>query len=175
MSHYRSIGLLAVLLIMIAGCASASTTTLEPCTASPPVAGAPRVLLIAREHSLSMERMLSREIGVMECMLKTAGLNVEVASASGKPIVGGAITLTPDLKLSDANVDDYAGVILPCMAVGVAYDSVSIPPESIEIVQQAVTQGKTRGCSRQRGAHLVRSGCFGRKAICHRSGQTGSH
>lgn len=175
MSHYRSLGWLAILLLFIVGCTPAPAATPVPCPAPPPAAGAPKVLLIAREHSLSMERTLSSEVGVMECQLQAAGLNVEVASATGKPIVGGAITLVPDVKLSDVNMVDYAGIILPCMAVGVAFDSVSIPPAVCRDRAAGSDAGQARCRSRQRGAHSVRSGCIGRKAICHRSGQKGSY
>ena len=61
--------------------------------------------------------MLTKEVGVMVDMLEKAGYKVVVASASGQPITGGATTLKPDLKLADVNVDDYAGIVLPCMAV----------------------------------------------------------
>ncbi len=99
-----------------------------------------QVLLIAQEQSYDMEFMLTKEVGVMVTMLEKAGFKVVVASASGQPIVGGIRTLWPDLKLADVKADDYVGFILPCMAVKL--DPPKPPPEALEVVREAVAQGK---------------------------------
>jgi len=98
------------------------------------------LVLLWVESSQAMELMLTKEVGVMVSMLEKAGYKVVVASASGNPLVGGATTLKPDLKLADVKVDDYAGLILPCLAPTMA--GTVIPPEAAEIVRKAVTLGK---------------------------------
>jgi len=49
--------------------------------------------------------------------------------------------LKPDMKLSEVKVDDYAGVILPCQAVGL-FPGPPISPFAVSIVRQAVAKGK---------------------------------
>ncbi len=95
-----------------------------------------KVLLIAKEASNVMEFMLTQEVGVMMSMLEKAGLKVVVASPSGQPITGGTTTLKPDMKLGDVKVEDYAGFIIPCMAIE------NGPPEAVEIVRKAASLGK---------------------------------
>jgi putative intracellular protease/amidase len=89
-----------------------------------------------------MELMLTEEVGVMVGLLEEAGAKVVVASLSGKPIRGDPTTLAPDLKLSDVSLDDYAGVVIPCMAAGFGGDPGTLPPEALKIVKEAVAQGK---------------------------------
>lgn len=100
------------------------------------------LVLITVETSNDMELMLTKEVGVMVSMLEKAGYKTVVASPSGQPLVGGATTLKPDLKLADVKVDDYAGFILPCLSPGTAVGFGPKPPEAIEIVKKAVAQGK---------------------------------
>lgn len=138
----RLVAFLTVLLLASMGYAPAATLTPQPCAATPPAPGGPQVLLIARETSQDMELMLNKEVGAMICMLEKTGLNVKVASESGKPIAGGATTLTPDLKLAEVRVEDYVGVIVPCMAAGLEASSVRLPVGAVEIVKKAATQGK---------------------------------
>ncbi|MCX6031361.1 MAG: DJ-1/PfpI family protein [Chloroflexi bacterium] len=112
----------------------------SPTTAGPAKTGGKPVLLVAQEKSDDMELMLTKEVGVMVSMLEKAGYKVVVASASGQPITGGAATLKPALKLADVKVDDYAGVMLPCM--GVPMDPPKPPPEAVRIAKEAVAAGK---------------------------------
>ncbi len=99
-----------------------------------------RVLLIAKEDSSAdLELMLIKEIGVMTDMLKEAGFEVVTASPSGEPLVAGQITVTPDLKYADVEVAEYAGVIMPCVAVG--FD-VPLQPELGAIIEEAIAEGK---------------------------------
>ena len=78
-----------------------------------------KVLLIPREGegSGNLDLMLTKEVGVMIDILQKAGFKVVVANASGQSIEGLIRKLKPDLKLSEVRIDDYAGFILPCMAV----------------------------------------------------------
>jgi putative intracellular protease/amidase len=113
--------------------------------ATPTAAGATKpagrqvLLVVGLEQSDDMELMLTKEVAVMVSMLEKAGYEVVVASASGEPITGGTTTLTPDLKLADVKVDDYAGFMFPCLAV-----DMDLPPpaEAVRIATEAVAQGK---------------------------------
>jgi putative intracellular protease/amidase len=101
-----------------------------------------KVLLIPREgQSGNLEVMLKKEVGVMTDMLQKAGFKVVVANASGEPIEGIIKKLKPDLKLSEVKVDDYAGFILPCMAVGL-FPGPPVSPAAVSIVKQAIAKGK---------------------------------
>ena len=102
----------------------------------------PKVLLIPREgNSGNLELMLTKEVGVMVAMLEKAGFEVVVATALGVSIAARTTTLRPDLKLADVKVDDYAGFIQACMAVGIAHAPPQ-PPEAVAIVKQAAAQEK---------------------------------
>ncbi|MBI5302037.1 MAG: DJ-1/PfpI family protein [Chloroflexi bacterium] len=98
------------------------------------------LLILASEKSEDMELVLTKEVGVMVSTLEKASYKVVVASASGQPLVGSATTLKPDLKLADVQVDDYAGVIVPCLAP--ISSEFKVPPDAAEIVKKAVAQGK---------------------------------
>ena len=101
-----------------------------------------RVLLIPREgESSNLDFMLAKEVGVMTDLLQKAGFKVVVANVSGQPIEGIVRKLKPDLKLSEVKVNEYAGFILPCMAVGLS-PSQPISPVAVSIVKQAVAKGK---------------------------------
>ena len=104
--------------------------------------GISQVLLIPREgQSGNLDAMLKKEVGVMTDMLQKAGFKVVVANVSGQPIEGILNKLKPDLKLSEVKVDDYAGFILPCMAVGM-FPGPPISPAAVSIVKQAIAKGK---------------------------------
>jgi len=114
---------------------------------------APKVLMIPREgFSEDIDLMLTKEIGVMTSMLKDAGFEVVVATRSGSPIIGSKSTLKPDKRLDQVNLNDYAGVVLACMAVG-SIPGPPIAPEAIAIVQQAVAAGKP--VTAQMGAVII--------------------
>jgi putative intracellular protease/amidase len=103
-----------------------------------------QVLLIPREGQQIPDQfslMLKREVGVMTEMLQKAGYKVVVATTSGQPVEGILNKLNPDLKLSEVKVDDYAGFILPCMAVGL-FPGPPVSPITVSIVKQALAQGK---------------------------------
>ncbi len=102
----------------------------------------PKVLLFIRKGtSEGVEFMLKEEVGVMTSMLQEAGFEVIVATASGEPIKAQTTKLIPDLKLADVKVNDYVGIIMPCMAKG-AVPSWHASPEEISLVKEAVAQGK---------------------------------
>ena len=98
-----------------------------------------KVLLILREGAFDLELMLTKEAGVMTSMLEDAGFEVTVASVSGQPFVGRTTTVKPDLKLADVKVSDYAGFIILCMSINIF---LPVPGEAVEIVKQAMADGK---------------------------------
>ncbi len=74
-----------------------------------------------------------------------------MATASGEPIKAQTRELIPDLKLADVKVNDYVGIIMPCMAKGYVWSHAS--PEEILLVKEAVAQGKP--IAAQRGAIII--------------------
>lgn len=77
----------------------------------------PKILiLIAREGSERIDLVLTKEVGVMTQMITNAGFLVETASVSGDPLIGSKVSLRIDRKLDDLRLEDYSGVIIPCLA-----------------------------------------------------------
>src|SRR4030042_1204812 len=95
-----------------------------------------KVLLFIKDGSPQLEYMLTNEVGIMSEILKVAGFNVTIATLSGDILKTSSVTMTPDIKLSDVNIDDYAGFIFPCMVV----DSVS--PEVISFLKKIAEKDK---------------------------------
>lgn len=100
-----------------------------------------KVLMIVKGDSEEAELMLTKEVGVMTDMLEQAGFEVEVATASGQPMVAGAATLQSDVKLEDVKMADYSGLIIPCMGVGLE-EPAHEAPKAAAIVKDAVAAGK---------------------------------
>jgi putative intracellular protease/amidase len=106
--------------------------------------GAKKVLMIPREgYSADLDLMIKMEVGVMQLLLKNAGLGVDVATTSGLAIVGPNEKMTDIKQLRNIKVGDYAGVIIPCMAVGGAGQPYpAVAPEVMAIVKKALSDGK---------------------------------
>jgi protein deglycase len=100
------------------------------------VKSAPKVLLIIKEGSLQLEYMLTHEVGKMTEIIKQSGFEVVIATISGDTLKAGSVTIKPDLKLEEVNIDEYAGFILPCMVVDLA------SPEMITFVKAVADKGK---------------------------------
>ena len=114
----------------------------------------PKVLLFIRKGiCYDIELMLTQEVGVMTSMLEEAGFEVIVATASGEPIKTQTTKLIPDLELADIKVNDYVGIIMPCMAKGDMFLGWHASPEEILLVKEAVAQGKP--VAAQRGAIVI--------------------
>ena len=113
-----------------------------------------RVLLFIRHGgSADIEYMVQQEVGVMMRMLEEAGFKVIVATDSGEPIkdlITKSKLLKPDLKLADVRINDYVGIIMPCMAKGTWGHA---DPEEIVLVKEAVPQGIP--IAAQRGAIII--------------------
>jgi putative intracellular protease/amidase len=104
--------------------------------------GRPKVLLIPREgYSSDIELMLNKEVRVMSRMIRMAGYKVEVATASGMTIVSPGMDLKPDMRLDKVKKEEYAGFIMPCMAVG-GIPGPPVAPEAVAIAKYAAAEGK---------------------------------
>jgi putative intracellular protease/amidase len=99
---------------------------------------ATKVLLYIQDGSMGLEYMLIHEVGKMKQILKQAGFEVTIATMSGEIIKTDSVTVKPDLKLSEVNIDNYEGFIIPCMAVG---DTV-VTSEEINFVKKVVNEDK---------------------------------
>jgi putative intracellular protease/amidase len=114
-----------------------------------------RVLMVVKDGpSLDLELMLTEEVGVMRNMLEATGSQVVVASPSGEPLVAGEVTLIPDIRLADAEMVDYVGIILPCMAV----DEEPSLPAVEALVREAVVAGKPVAAQTGSVVTLARAG-----------------
>jgi putative intracellular protease/amidase len=104
----------------------------------------PKVLLFMRnaKSSEDLEYMLKKEVGVMKDTLERSGYKVVVATLNGSSVTAGSTTVKTDLKLTEANVADYAGFILPCLAVPSYPAPPDVSPEAIALVKAAISAGK---------------------------------
>ena len=117
-----------------------------------------KVLMIPREgYSNDLDLMLKMEIGVMTILLKRAGFQVDVATTSGQPIIGQTEKNEKVLRLVDIKLDDYVGVIMPCMSVG-QFPGPPVSPEAVAIVKKAATEGKPVAASLWSGIILAEAG-----------------
>ena len=103
---------------------------------------AKKVLMIPREgYSGDLDLMLKMEVGVMNLLLKRAGFQVDIATTSGFPILGSTEKIAKLSRLVDIKLDDYVGVIMPCMGVG-AFPGPPVSQEAVAIVKKALADGK---------------------------------
>jgi putative intracellular protease/amidase len=129
MNSYRKFLIFVLLLIML----------LAACTPATLIPPKNQVLIILPEQSEDMDYMLTNEVGVMMDMLTKAGFKVVTASDSGQPLGSGNTALKPDLKIADVKVENYVGLIDPCLARPL---EVASSPETLAIIKDAVAQGK---------------------------------
>lgn len=116
---------------------------------------APTVLVFVRDGSRDLELMLTKEVGVMQAMLESAGFAVDVATATGQPMVADTVTLTPTVALKDVEISAYAGVVLPCMAPAPGF---TLPDEVDALMRQAVSLGLPIAASRGSVVTLATAG-----------------
>ncbi len=101
-----------------------------------------KVLMITREgYSTDLDLMIKMEVGVMNILLKRAGFEVDIASTSGQPILGPTQKIEKVMRLSEINLDNYVGVIMPCMAVGM-FPGPPVSPQTVALVKKALAEGK---------------------------------
>ena len=105
--------------------------------ARPAATAAHKILMFIRDDpSPQLEYMLIHEVSAMRGILKESGFEVALATISGAAIQADWITVTPDLKLSDVKIDDYAGFVLPCTATD------TMPAQAVSFVQSIVSRRK---------------------------------
>jgi putative intracellular protease/amidase len=99
-----------------------------------------KVLLIPREgYSTDLDLMIEKEVGVMTSLLKKAGYEVDIATPSGKSILGSYQKIEKVARLSEINLDNYSGVMLACMAMALRSP---VSPEVVAVVKKALADGK---------------------------------
>ena len=104
--------------------------------------GTCKVLMIPREgYSADLDLMIKMEVGVMTTLLKRAGFEVDIATTSGQSILGPTQKIEKVLRLSEINSNDYEGIIMPCMAVGM-FPGPPVSPEAVAVVKKAISDGK---------------------------------
>ena len=98
-----------------------------------------KVLMFLRDgESYDLDLMLKMEVGTMTMLLKKAGFQVDVATYSGHPIAGPTQKIEKVMTLSAIKLDDYVGVIMPCMSIG----NVPVAPETFAAVKKVLADGK---------------------------------
>ena len=133
----RKIRILVAIMVITAGVISFSSQfSTEPTKAFGQSRS--KVLMIPREgYSADLDFMITMEVGVMTILLKRAGFELDIATTSGRPILGHTQKIEKVLMLSEVNVNDYVGVIMPCMAVG-AFPGPPVSPEAVVVVKKAL-------------------------------------
>jgi putative intracellular protease/amidase len=104
----------------------------------------PKVLLFMRnaQKSGDLEYMLKKEVGVMKDTVEKSGYKIVVATLDGSSFTAGSTTVRTDIKLADAKAADYAGFILPCLAVPSYPAPPEVSAEAITLVKNALSAGK---------------------------------
>lgn len=101
-----------------------------------------KVLMIPREgYSMDLDLMLKMDVGVMTILLKKAGFQVDVGTDSGQDILGPTEKIEKVMRLSEIKLDDYVGIIMSCMAVGM-YPGPPVSPQTVALVKRALAEGK---------------------------------
>lgn len=114
-----------------------------------------KIFMFVRDGSRDLDLMLTEEVGMMHEMLEQAGYTVDIATASGDPMVSESVTLVPTVALADVNVSDYVGVILPCMAPEA---DLPVPASVNAIMNEAVAAGMPVAASRGSVVELAKAG-----------------
>ncbi len=120
----------------------------------------PRILLLmTREGSEQMDLMLTKEVAVMRQMMADAGFLVVTASLTRSPLIGNESSLIIDQKVEDIRLDDYSGVMIPCLAQPFAITDASV----LSLVQEVVKRNMPVGTQRASIEVLAQAG--GLKAL----------
>ena len=99
---------------------------------------APRVLIYLQDNSAELQYMFIHEVGQMREILENSGFQVSIATLNGEIMKTDSVTVKPDLKLSDVNIKEYAGFMMPCMATN---DTI-VTAEEKNFVKTVSEQGK---------------------------------
>lgn len=108
-----------------------------------------KVLLYIEDNSHDLGFMLTHEVGKMKQILEQNGFKVDIASLTGELLKTDSVTIQPDYRLSEVNIKNYEGFIIPCMATN---DSI-VTPEERNFVQAVVKINKPLAA--QTGAILI--------------------
>jgi len=118
--------------------------------------GRKNVFMYITEGSRDLELMLTQEVGVMRQLLEEAGYAVDIATAGNQVMTSESTTLAPTIGLGDIDIDDYSGVILPCMAPPLF--EAQIPVEVAELLEAAVARNMPIAASRGSVVPLAQAG-----------------
>jgi putative intracellular protease/amidase len=147
----RKIGLLVILVMFFTASIIAFTSEVYGQSAK-------KVLMIPREgYSQDLDLMLKMEVGVMTLLLKNAGFDVDVATTSGYPIIGPTQKIEKLQRISEINLDNYVGIIMPCMAVGL-FPGPPVAPDAVAAVKKALADGKPVAASANSAIILADAG-----------------
>ena len=98
-----------------------------------------KVLMFLREGQFGdLDLMLKMEVGTMTMLLTKAGFQIDVATYSGQPIAGKCEKIEKVMKLSELKLDDYQGIIIPCLNVMKG----EFAPEAVPVLKKALMDGK---------------------------------
>ena len=97
-----------------------------------------KVLLIAREGSVDLDMMVTKELAVMKELLEKSGLTVVISTSTGQELSSTGVSVKPNYKLSEIEPSDHEGVIIACMAGG---RPGHIPSEAVRIVDFIFSKG----------------------------------
>ena len=121
-----------------------------------------KVLMIIREGRLyDPDLSIKMEVGTMMVLLKKAGFGVDVTSVLGEgdPVSGRSQKIEKLLRLSEVKLDDYVGVIIPCMGA----ENVA-SPKMVTTIKDVLAKGKPIAASYGAVAVLAKAGVLkGRK------------
>jgi 4-methyl-5(b-hydroxyethyl)-thiazole monophosphate biosynthesis len=98
----------------------------------------PKVLLFIQDNSLDLGYMLTKEVSIMRDLLTQSGFEVVVATIAGVELKSDQIVVKPDIKLSQVNIKEFSGLILPCMAPA----DTMVTMEEKSFIRQLVNDGK---------------------------------
>lgn len=146
-------------LLTLMGLASLALPVFQPASAQ-----TGKVLLMAKDgESADLDYMLTNEVNVMTKMLEEAGFEVMVASPSGQTLTGEAQTLSPDLRLADVSMNEFDGIIMPCMAMS----EEARLPEVETLIRETVAAGKPVAAQLGSIVQLARAGVLEGKKFAY--------
>lgn len=98
--------------------------------------------------------MLTNEVGRMSELLKQAGFEVIIATISGEELKADQIVVKPDIRLNKVDINEFSGLILPCMA---PYDTIATSEEK-NLIRKFANQGKPVAAQTSAVVLLAKSG-----------------
>lgn len=116
-----------------------------------------KIFMYVRDGSRDLDRMLVREVGVMRQMLEDAGYAVDIATPRDEVLASETLALTPTVKLAAVRIEDYAGLVLPCMAPAAGH---AMPAGVDDLVTAALDRGLPMAASRGSVTSLAKAGAL---------------